>query len=106
MSAKDTVNLIAAGLKLGLTAYESARRLSDAGHTVPNLTEFERRISQLRYGGYLPKNHPDDQGGNGGQGSESGVGIEIMRGVEHSSRMHTGFGGELRCSAFSAEGHA
>lgn len=47
MSAQETINLITAGLGLGLKAYESARRIEAAGYTVPNLLEFEKRIIEL-----------------------------------------------------------
>ena len=47
MSAQETINVIAAGLGLGIKAYESARRIEAAGYTVPNLLEFEKRIVEL-----------------------------------------------------------
>lgn len=47
MSAQETINVIAAGLGLGIKAYESARRIEAAGYTVPNLHEFETRIVEL-----------------------------------------------------------
>ncbi|MEZ0576854.1 hypothetical protein [Halodesulfovibrio aestuarii] len=59
VNAQDTINLISAGLKLGLKAYESAMRLSAAGYQVPGLEEFERSTKQLR-------NLPDLPTGNGG----------------------------------------
>lgn len=47
MSTQETINVIAAGLGLGIKAYESARRIQAAGYTVPNLHEFENRIAEL-----------------------------------------------------------
>ena len=44
----DTINLITAGLGLGLKAYESAKRLSAEGYQVPGLDEFEQSTMQLR----------------------------------------------------------
>ncbi len=48
INAQDTINLISAGLGLGIKAYESAVRLSAAGYEVPGLDEFQRRTLQLR----------------------------------------------------------
>lgn len=48
VNAQDTINLISAGLGLGIKAYESAMRLSAAGYEVPGLDEFQRRTMQLR----------------------------------------------------------
>lgn len=44
----DTINLITAGLGIGIKAYESAKRLSAEGYKVPGLDEFERSTMQLR----------------------------------------------------------
>ncbi|MEZ6853000.1 hypothetical protein [Halodesulfovibrio aestuarii] len=48
VNAQDTINLISAGLGLGIKAYETAKRLSAAGYEVPGLDEFEHSTMQLR----------------------------------------------------------
>ncbi|MCT4534976.1 hypothetical protein [Halodesulfovibrio sp.] len=62
MSAQETINVIAAGLGLGIKAYESARRIQAAGYTVPNLHEFENRIAEL-YNLPQKKIYPTNDGG-------------------------------------------
>lgn len=109
MNAKDTVNLISAGLKLGIKAYENALRLSEAGHVVPNLAEFESRICQLRCVSSLPRNFPDDQGGKGGkggQGSKLETGFHCTECGRQSRKLNDDLGSELHNSPFSVEGHA
>lgn len=48
VTTNDTINLISAGLGLGIKAYESAMRLSADGYEVPGLDEFKQRTMQLR----------------------------------------------------------
>ncbi|TIH12757.1 hypothetical protein D0S45_17455 [Marinifilum sp. JC120] len=43
-----TMSLIASGLKLGLEAFQTAKRLSAEGYDVPGLEEFEQGTQELR----------------------------------------------------------
>ncbi|WP_290922120.1 hypothetical protein [Halodesulfovibrio sp.] len=67
MSAQETINVIAAGLGLGIKAYESARRIEEAGYTVPNLHEFEARIIELQR---LPRKTVFSSGNGGAPASD------------------------------------
>ncbi|SIO26163.1 hypothetical protein [Halodesulfovibrio marinisediminis] len=70
MKAQDTIDVIAAGLGLGIKAYESARRIEAAGYTVPNLQEFETRIIELHR---LPRTVSQPSGCGGSPASKSVV---------------------------------
>lgn len=67
MSAQETINVVAAGLGLGIKAYESARRIEEAGYTVPNLHEFEARITELQR---LPRKTVFPSGNGGAPASD------------------------------------
>lgn len=73
MSAQDTIDVIAAGLGLGIKAYESARRIEAAGYTVPNLQEFETRIAELHR---TPRSTvlPSGHGGSPASGQSANAG--------------------------------
>lgn len=48
MNTDATIELITAGLRVGLAAYEQACRLSAEGYELPSLEEFEARTQALR----------------------------------------------------------
>lgn len=105
MNAQDTVKLIAAGLKLGIKAYENALRLSEAGYAVPNLADFENRICQLRCVPHVPGS-PDGQNGHGGKGGKLETGTCYTAGGNKSGKLRGDLEAEMSCSPFSVEGHA
>lgn len=59
---QETVDLVSAGLRLGVKAYESALRLESAGHHVPGLDEFVRRMTQVHR---LADDSGNSSGGSG-----------------------------------------
>ena len=105
MNAQDTVNLIAAGLKLGIKAYENALRLSEAGYAVPNLADFEKRVCQLRCASHVPSSS-DGQSGHGGKGGKLETGTCCIAGCNKSGKPRGDLDAEMRSSPFSIEGHA